>query len=201
MIDPKQTYRNPIPPPVHIEKVIADRKDYTFEDKLRLPALTRDIEIDYTALSLAIPQKVHFRYELEGHDASWQEAGTRRQAFYTNLSPGNYRFRVMACNNSGVWNEAGTFLDFSIPPAYYQTTWFRLSCVAASAVLLWGLYRLRLRSIEQRYRERKQAEEALRQAQADLTRTNRVSSMGELTASLAHEVNQPIAAALSLIHI
>jgi hypothetical protein len=181
MIDPKQTYRNAIPPPIHVEKVIADRKDYTFEDRLRLPALTRDIEIDYTALSLAVPQKVHFRYELEGHDAAWQEAGTRRQAFYTNLAPGNYRFRVTACNNSGVWNEAGTFLDFSIPAAYYQTTWFRLSCMAA---LAGWLYRRRVRSIEQRYRERKQAEEALRQAQADLTRANRVSSLGELTASL-----------------
>ena len=197
MINPKQTYRNAIPPPVHIEKVIADHKDYAFDDRLRLPALTRDIEIDYTAPSLTVPQKVHFRYELEGHDAAWQEAETRRQAFYTNLSPGKYRFRVMACNNSGVWNEAGTYLDFSIAPAYYQSTWFRLSCLAALAVLLWGLYRLRLRSIEQRYRERKQAEEALRQAQADLTRANRMSSLGELTASLAHEVKQPIAAAIT----
>ena len=197
MIDPKQTYRNPIPPPLHIEKVIADHKDYGFDDRLRLPALTRDVEIDYTALSLAVAQKVRFRYELEGLDAAWQEAGTRRQAFYTNLSPGKYRFRVIACNKSGVWNEAGTFLDFSIAPAYYQTTWFRLSCVAALAVLLWGLYRLRVGSIEQRYRERKQAEAALREAQADLARANRFSSMGELTASLAHEVKQPIAAVIT----
>jgi len=197
MIDPKQTYRNPLPPPVHIEKVIADHKDYAFDYGLRLPALTRDVEIDYTALSLTVPPKVQFRYELEGHDAAWQEAGARRQAFYTNLSPGNYRFRVMACNNSGVWNEAGTFLDFSIAPAYYQTIWFRLLCVAALAVLSWGLYLLRLRGIEQRYRERKQAEEALRQAQADLTRANRMSSLGELTASLAHEVKQPIAATIT----
>jgi signal transduction histidine kinase/ligand-binding sensor domain-containing protein len=197
MIDPKQTHRNPLPPPVRIEKVIVNHKDYAFDDRVRLPALTRDVEIDYTALSLTVPPKVHFRYELEGHDAAWQEAGTRRQAFYTNLSPGNYRFRVMACNNSGVWNEDGTFLDFSIAPAYYQTTWFRLSCVAALAVLLWGLYLLRLRGIERRYRERKQAAEALRQAQADLTRANRMSSLGELTASLAHEVKQPIAATIT----
>src|SRR4029077_11386263 len=144
VIDPKQTYRNPLPPPVHIEKVIADHKDYGFDDRLRLPALTRDVEIDYTALSLAVAQKVRFRYELEGHDAEWQEAATRRQAFYTNLSPGKYRFRVMACNNSGVWNEAGTFLDFSIAPAYYQTTWFRVSCVAAFLVLFCGLFLLRI---------------------------------------------------------
>ena len=197
VIDPKQTYRNPLPPPVHIEKVIANHTEYAFEDRLRLPALTRDVEIDYTAPSLTVPPKVQFRYELEGRDATWQEAGARRQAFYTNLSPGNYRFRVMACNNSGVWNEAGTFLDFSIAPAYYQTTWFRVSCMAALAVLFWGLYLLRLRGIEQRYRERKQAEEALRQVEADLTRANRMSSLGELTASLAHEVKQPIAATIT----
>jgi len=197
VIDPKQTYRNPLPPPVHIEKVIANHTEYAFEVRLRLPALTRDVEIDYTAPSLTVPPKVQFRYELEGRDATWQEAGARRQAFYTNLSPGNYRFRVMACNNSGVWNEAGTFLDFSIAPAYYQTTWFRVSCMAALAVLFWGLYLLRLRGIEQRYRERKQAEEALRQVEADLTRANRMSSLGELTASLAHEVKQPIAATIT----
>ena len=131
-------------------------------------------------------------------------------AFYTNLSPGKYRFRVAACNNSGVWNEAGTFLDFSITPAYYQRNWFRISSVAALAVLLWMLYKLRVRSIQQRSEqlalinaklegqiaERKQAQEALRQAQADLAHANRVSSMGELTASLAHEIRQPIAAAI-----
>src|SRR6266849_2211591 len=153
MIDPKQTYRNPIPPPVRIEKVIADHKDYGFDDRLRVPALTRYCEIDYTVLSLAVAQKVRFRYELEGHDAAWQEAGTRRQAFYTNLSPGKYRFRVMACNNSGVWNEAGTFLDISIAPAYYQTTWFRTLCVTAFLGVLWLLYQIRIQQV--RHQERK----------------------------------------------
>ena len=153
MIDPRQTYRNPIPPPGHIEKVIADHKDYGFDDKLRLPALTRDVEIDYTALSLAVAQKVRFRYELEGHDAAWQEAGARRQAFYTNLSPGNYRFRVMACNNSGVWNEAGTLLDFSIAPAYYQTAWFRTLGVTAFLGVFWFLYQIRIQ--QARSQERK----------------------------------------------
>jgi signal transduction histidine kinase len=86
-----------------------------------------------------------------GAESDWQEAGNRRQAFYTDLPPRNYRFRVTACNNSGVWNEAGTFLDFSVAPAYYQTTWFRLSCVAAFLALLWGLYQLRLRRVAQQF--------------------------------------------------
>ena len=89
--------------------------------------LTRDLEIDYTALSLVAPEKIRFRYKLEGYDGDWQDVGNRRQAFYTNLSPTNYRFRVIACNNSGVWNETGASLNFSIAPAYYQTAWFRTS--------------------------------------------------------------------------
>ena len=109
--------------------------------------------IDYTALSFVAPEKVLFRYKLEGLDPDWQDAGNRRQAFYTNLSPGNYRFRVTACNNSGVWNEAGDFLDFSIAPAYYQTNWFRALCAAALLALLWALYQFRV--LELRRQERK----------------------------------------------
>jgi signal transduction histidine kinase/ligand-binding sensor domain-containing protein len=171
VIDPRHLPYNKIPPPVHIEQIIADRKTYNVESarideepaseggryrkgRLRLPPLVRDLEIDYTALSLVAPEKVLFRYKLEGLDRDWQEAGNRRQAFYTNLSPRKYRFRVSACNNSGVWNEAGTFLDFSVAPAYYQTLWFRLSCVIAFLALLWALYQLRLRQVAQQFNMR-----------------------------------------------
>jgi hypothetical protein len=75
------------------------------------------LQIDYTALSLVAPEKVQFRYKLEGHDRDWTNAGTRRQAFYNDLAPRHYRFRVMASNNSGVWNETGDSLEFSIAPA------------------------------------------------------------------------------------
>jgi PAS domain S-box-containing protein len=144
MIDPDGLLRNPIPPPVHIEDVRADRKTYSPQNGLRLPALTRDLEIDYTALSFVVPQKVHFQYKLEGYDREWQDAGTRRQAFYTNLPPRSYTYRVKACNNSGVWNEAGASLDFFVTPAYYQTNWFRFLCVAAFIALFWALHRWRV---------------------------------------------------------
>jgi PAS domain S-box-containing protein len=156
VLDPDRLYENPLPPPVHIEDAIADRKMYSPQRRLRLPALTHDLEIDYTALSFVVPQKVHFQYKLEGYDRDWQDAGTRRQTFYTNLPPRNYTFRVKACNNSGLWNEAGASLDFSVAPAYYQTNWFRLSCVAVLMVLLWALHRWRihqLKSQEKRLRE------------------------------------------------
>ncbi len=147
MIDPARLHANAQPPPVHIEKVVADRKGYEPRQDLRLPPRPRNLEIDYTALSFVTPQKVRFRYKLEGHEADWQEAGTRRQAFYSDLPPGDYRFRVMACNNDGVWNEAGASLDFSVAPAWYQTNWFRLLCVATGLFVAWSLYRLRVRQI------------------------------------------------------
>ena len=110
---------NKLAPPVHVEQITADRKTYdaSFDvisgvkgdakGHLRLPPLVRDLEIDYTALSLVAPEKVFFRYKLEGWERDWPDAGNRRQTFYTNLSPGRYRFRVTACNNSGMWNETG----------------------------------------------------------------------------------------------
>jgi signal transduction histidine kinase/ligand-binding sensor domain-containing protein len=161
VIDPRHLPFNKLAPPVHIEQIIADGKTHwqnwsgdAASAKPKLPPLVRDLEIDYTALSLVAPEKVRFRYKLEGLDRDWQDVGNRRQAFYTNLGPRKYRFRVMACNNSGVWNEAGTFLDFSIAPAYYQTRWFQLSCVATFLVLLLMLYRMRLRQVARQFNMR-----------------------------------------------
>ena len=162
VIDPRNLHLNKLPPPVHVEQITADRKTYDASSNvtgessshLRLPPLVRDLEIDYTALSFVAPEKNLFRVKLEGRDRDWQDVGNRRQAFYTNLSPGNYRFRVTASNNSGVWNEAGTFLDFSIAPAYYQTNGFRLSCVIAFMLMLWGLYQLRLRQLAHQFNMR-----------------------------------------------
>ena len=149
VVDPQHLPFNRLPPPVHIEQITADRKTYLPDPggsgHLRLPPLLQNLEIDYTALSLVAPEKVLFRYKLENWDRDWEEAGTRRQAFYTHLSPGNYRFRVAACNNSGIWNETGATLDFAVSPAYYQSAWFRLSSVAAVLALLAILYQLRLR--------------------------------------------------------
>jgi signal transduction histidine kinase/ligand-binding sensor domain-containing protein len=147
MIDPDHLTVNPTPPPVHVEGIVADRENFAPRDDLRLPPLTRDLEIDYTGLSLVVPQKVRFRYMLEGRDVSWQEPGTRRQAFYNDLSPGKYRFHVIACNNDGVWNEQGATLDFSIAPAWFQTKWFLGFCVLAVLFLIYAFYRLRVRQV------------------------------------------------------
>src|SRR5262249_23982447 len=95
VVDPRPLHFNPLPPPVNIEQITANHKTYDITSAAKgLPSLIRDLQIDYTALSFVAPEKVHFRYKLEGYDSDWQDAGTRRQAFYTNLPPRNYRFRV-----------------------------------------------------------------------------------------------------------
>jgi signal transduction histidine kinase/ligand-binding sensor domain-containing protein len=151
VIDPGHMPENTVPPPVDISAVVADHKAYALGSAIRLPPSTRDLEIDYAALSFVAPQKVLFRYMLEGYDVGWQDPGTRRQAFYSNLRPDHYRFRVVACNNDGVWNEAGASVGFDVLPAYYQTGWFRLACAGAVLLLLWIAYRLRVQQLERRF--------------------------------------------------
>jgi signal transduction histidine kinase len=146
-IDPGLLNAGSLPPPVHIEGIIADRRNYAPTSALRLPPRTRDLEIDYTGLSFVAPQKVRFRYRLQGRDIEWQEPGTRRQAFYSDLRPGNYRFRVIACNNDGVWNEEGSALDFSVAPAWYQTNQFLMLCLFLGILIVWVSHQLRTRQV------------------------------------------------------
>jgi len=151
VIDPRHLPFNKLPPPVYVKQITVSGREIEASQGLRLPAGVHDLVIEYTALSLVAPEKNLFRYRLEGYDRDWTDAGNRRQAFYTNIAPRHYRFHVMASNNSGVWNEAGDALDFSIDPAYYQTTWFRSSCVAAFLAVLWALYRYRLYQIAREF--------------------------------------------------
>jgi signal transduction histidine kinase/ligand-binding sensor domain-containing protein len=151
-VDPRRHIpKNDLPPPVHVETVKIGDKVLAPADGIVLNRNTKDIEIDYTALSLSVPERVLFRYKLEGHDTEWQEPGTRRRAFYNDLSPRKYKFRVIACNNDGVWNEEGATLDFSVAPAWYQTIWFRVSCVGGFVLLLWALYQLRLQQLQRQF--------------------------------------------------
>lgn len=144
MFNPGGLRKNGSAPPVYVEEVHVDRKEYAIGGLIRFPPRSRDIEIGYTALSFSIPEKIQFRYKLEGRDQKWLDAGTRREVFYSDLDPGRYRFHVTASNNDGVWSETGDTLEFSIAPAYYQTNWFRTSFAVVSLAILWGFYRLRL---------------------------------------------------------
>jgi signal transduction histidine kinase/ligand-binding sensor domain-containing protein len=167
MADPSQA--NTLRPPVHVEQIVADRQTYSVPsengDSLRLPPLVRDLQIDYTALSLVVSEKNRFRVKLEGWDREWQDVGNRRQAFYNNLPARTYRFRVIASNNSGDWNETGAALNFTIAPAYYQTVWFRTLAVATFLSLLWAAHRIRLRVVERHQAEITALNESLMKAQ------------------------------------
>jgi signal transduction histidine kinase/ligand-binding sensor domain-containing protein len=150
-IDPARVAKGSSARPVYVESVTANRTQFPAQNGLGLPALARDIQIDYTSPSLAVPKKIKFRYRLEGNDSDWQDAGTRRQAFYTNLRPGQYRFTVIASNEDGIWNTQGATLQFSVAPAWFQTIWFRTLCVVAFFLLLWSLYQIRLQRVHRQF--------------------------------------------------
>jgi signal transduction histidine kinase/ligand-binding sensor domain-containing protein len=146
-IDPQNIAKNLLAPPVSIRSISVDGKKYDPDSNPFLPALVKDLRIDYTALSLTVPERARFRYRLDGWDTEWIDAGSRRQAFYTNLSPGTYRFHVIACNSDGIWNDLGATLKFVIVPAWFQTTWFLIVCGIVFILILWTLYRLRLQQV------------------------------------------------------
>ncbi len=146
VIDPAHIVRNTLPPPVTIWSLTSEGHEYSpYAREVLLPVGTRQLQIGYAASSLSVPERVRFRYQLEGLDDAWQDVGDRREAIYTNVAPGTYRFRVIASNNDGVWNDKGATLVFTIPPAFYQTTWFYALCALLLIAVIVLLYRLRLR--------------------------------------------------------
>jgi signal transduction histidine kinase/ligand-binding sensor domain-containing protein len=139
---------NSVAPPVQVQRLVADGQILYPAHKLTLPAHTRHVEIDYVGLSYTIPELVRFRYKLLGHEEGWVDAGHRREAFFTDLRPGNYQFKVVACNNDGVWNWKGATLEISIPPAWYQTLLFRFSSALFAVAVVTLAYWYRLRRFE-----------------------------------------------------
>jgi signal transduction histidine kinase/ligand-binding sensor domain-containing protein len=153
-IDPEHLYRNPEPPPVVITSVTASGRSYDMPGSLSLPAGVSQLQIDYTALSLAMPERVRFRYMFTGVDPDWIDAGTRRQAFYTNVPPGDHRFQVIAANNDGVWNTTGATLAVTIAPTFLQSIWFKFLVALVIAGLAWLTYAMRLRQQAARLQSR-----------------------------------------------
>jgi signal transduction histidine kinase/ligand-binding sensor domain-containing protein len=163
-VDPDSAARPGNPPPVHVEQFTADGKHYDTGEVIQLPPLTGDIQIDYAGLSFVAPDKVRFRYKLDGFDRGWMDAGLRRQAFYTTLPPGDYRFHVIASNNNGAWNDVAASLSFTLAPAFYQTVWFKLLCGLVILALLWLIVQVRVRQVagQVRLRQSIQYSERLR---------------------------------------
>lgn len=152
VIDPEHIPLNTSPPPVAIEQIFIDNQSMPLSQKLTLSSSTSRLDFYYTALSFIAPENVRFKYKLEGFDDHWIDGGAQRVASYTNLRPGNYKFRVIAANNDGVWNESGAGVEFYLQPRFYQTYWFYLLCILLLGATAWQLYRMRVRRMAVQFR-------------------------------------------------
>jgi ligand-binding sensor domain-containing protein len=153
VVSPREVRRNEAPPPVRIEELAVGSESMPARPEIELPPGKDGWALRYTALSLLVPERVRFKYRLEGYDPDWVDADTRRVAYYTKVPPGRYQFRVMASNNDGVWNEHGDTIAIRLRPHFYQTRMFQALVVLAGVLLALGAHRLRMGHLRQRQAE------------------------------------------------
>jgi ligand-binding sensor domain-containing protein/signal transduction histidine kinase len=151
VVDPSHITNTSAPALPHVEAIMADSDPITVGELVRIPSSRKRITFIYSGLSLAVPERVRFRYSLYGFDRGWSEPTAAREAVYTNLGPGSYRFRVIASNSYRQWNDSEAAISFEVDPAFWQTWWFRVSCGAAFLALLGALYQLRLRQVARQF--------------------------------------------------
>jgi len=152
VIDPQRVPFNSAQPPVVIERVSVNGMTASSRQS-EFPVGKGELEFHFAALSYVAPEKVQFKYQLQGYDKDWISAGNRRSAYYTNIPPGAYDFHVIAANNDGVWNNEGAELGFYLTPRFYQTKQFYSLCVLCGALLAFTAYKLRIRQIRKHERE------------------------------------------------
>jgi signal transduction histidine kinase/ligand-binding sensor domain-containing protein/CheY-like chemotaxis protein len=201
VIDPEHLTTNNVPPPVYIERVLTDRMEAPLGAPVILDPSQRNLEFHYTALDLRAPQRVRFRYQLEGFDSSWIDADTRRVAYYTNLPPGRYRFRVIASNGDGVWNRDGAAFSISVRPQVYQTYWFWLLVTALGvSAFVYGV-RARMRGLMEREAElarrvnertNELRDEIRIREQAEKAAEAASRAKSEFLANMSHEIRTPM---------
>ena len=150
-VDPDHLTINSLAPPLVIEQIKVDDQVVPLQTNASVMAGSTRFDFYYTAPSFIAPENVHFKYKLEGFDPDWIDGGNRRVAYYTNLRPGNYKFRVMAANNDGVWNEQGAAFAFYLQPHFYQTYWFYAVLVFLAGAIVWQLYRMRVSRISTQF--------------------------------------------------
>jgi ligand-binding sensor domain-containing protein/signal transduction histidine kinase len=155
VIEPERLPLNRNLPPLHLEQMIVDNtrvvEGTALNHALIFPPGTGRLEFHYTALSFLVPEKVRFQYMLEGFDRQWIDAGNRRIAYYTNIPPGRYTFKMTASNNDGVWNTSAASLSFRLKPHFFQTGWFYALCVLLFSLTVFAIHRLRIRQMQVRF--------------------------------------------------
>lgn len=184
-IDPARIMRNTIVPPVVLERVVVNGTPIIPGSSNTLPRGERNLEMHFTANSFVAPENLRFRYKLEGFDDQWVEAGTRRVAYYPQLPPGTYNFRVIAANNDGVWNLRGAGADIAVPPYFHETAWFRLLALAIVLSMIGWWYRRRIHHLQRRHaeltdlvKERTLAEASVRDSREQLRLALEAGKMG-----------------------
>jgi signal transduction histidine kinase/ligand-binding sensor domain-containing protein len=150
-LDPTHAQQQAIVPPLAIQSVSADDKNYEANSTLTFPAHTASVGISYSAISLSDPEAIRSRVKLRETDADWHEVSTGDPVNYRNLAPGHYHFSVDASDTNGVWSDNIINVDFTIMPAWYQTNWFRALCVCAFFLVLWALYQIRVKQLEHQF--------------------------------------------------
>jgi signal transduction histidine kinase len=153
VVDPSRAAASAPPALVHLQSITADGEPLPMpastdtQARVRIPSGRQRVTFNFVGLSLSVPERVRYRYKLEGFDRAWSEPVAAREAVYTNLGPGPYRFHVMASNSDGLWSETDMSIPFDIDPAVWQTRWFQGASVLAFLAAIAGLYRFRVQQM------------------------------------------------------
>ncbi|NNE60551.1 MAG: response regulator, partial [Woeseia sp.] len=189
------------PPTVHIEQLQSGDQALMPAERIELPAGSQDLTVAYTGIWLHQPEHVQFRYRLWGYDNEWVQAGSRRQAYFTKVPPGEYVFEVTAGTAAGFFDDASASIAIAVPARFYQTTWFPAVVMLAVLALLFGLHRYRMASIERHaaalgreIENRKKAERERALMESSLMESSRLESVGRLAGGIAHDFNNVLTA-------